>query len=102
MDEEREEVTRAEFEEVLELTRENNRILKSIQKSSRWSKVFSVLWMLIVLGGMLYLYYILQPYIEDLMELYEMSKNAGSGGSEFLQQFLGGEATSSPPTPNLP
>lgn len=76
---------------MLELTRENNRMLRKMARRSRFHRVLAILYFLILLGGMLYLYYYLQPYIEKLFGMYEMISsyevNSGAGVENFLDTF---------------
>lgn len=71
MESERDEITRKEFNEVIKLARANNRILRSIQRSSRVRKVFSVICFVFIIGVMFYFYYYFQPYIENMVSTYE-------------------------------
>ncbi|MEK7607730.1 MAG: hypothetical protein AAB484_02315 [Patescibacteria group bacterium] len=56
--------------ETRELTEENAVILKSIQRSNRFSLVFRVLYWVIIIGSSVGAYYLIQPYVETLKQAY--------------------------------
>ena len=56
---------------LLELTKENNRILRSMHRRMIWSQVFSIMYWLIILGVMGWSYYYLQPYFEKYLTTYQ-------------------------------
>jgi len=53
------------LEENLKISEENNKILRKISRAMTWSRIFSILYWLVVLGTTVGLYYILQPFIES-------------------------------------
>ncbi|MDB5204909.1 MAG: hypothetical protein JWP09_937 [Candidatus Taylorbacteria bacterium] len=57
-------------EETMELSKDNNRILHSIQRRERMTQVFRVVYWLILLGAGAGLYYYIQPYIDELVKAY--------------------------------
>lgn len=62
--------SRETLKEIVELTRENNKILKGIRNSQRWASILRALyWIMIVVsavGG----YYALKPYLSSLTNVY--------------------------------
>ena len=70
------------IKETLELTRENNRLLKKMRRRQFWGTLTSVLYWIIVLGVSFGAYYFLQPYLEKMKELFlgfqEMSESIPS------------------------
>ena len=66
------------FDEILQLSRENNAYIKKVRKSQKASTIFTVIyWIVIVivaLGG----FYFAQPYVSNMVNLY-------NGGISALQ-----------------
>lgn len=69
--------------ENLELTKENNEILKKMHRGAVWGRVFRVLYWVIVLGAMFGAYYILQPFLDSLLDAY----TSLMGGVESIQSI---------------
>lgn len=60
------------LKEILELTRENNRLLRKMYRNAVIGNILRVLWLTVIIGVPVYLYLtFLQPYIQDLSEAYE-------------------------------
>lgn len=54
------------LEETMELSKENNKILKKLHGAMRLSRAFKVLYWTIIIGSMLGVYYYFQPFIDSL------------------------------------
>jgi uncharacterized protein involved in cysteine biosynthesis len=87
------------LEEVTVLTRENHQILKRMQRARHWGRFFWFLKWLIVIGVTVWLYYYLQPIINQLFATYQslvsgvegISKTGPVGDiSKFLEWLKGG------------
>ncbi len=62
---------------ILELTEENNRMLRSARRAAWWSGFFKVIWWVVILGLPFALYYYyLQPYMNELLGTYQNVKGA--------------------------
>ncbi len=59
------------IDELLELTRENNRILRSMHRRMIWSQIFTFVYWLIILGVAGASFYFFQPYINKYMNTYQ-------------------------------
>lgn len=59
------------LKETAELTKENNKILRSMRRSARWSAFFRLVYWLVILGGAVGTYYLIQPYINTLIKSYQ-------------------------------
>lgn len=59
------------LEELLDLTRENNRILRSMHRRMIWSQVLSMIYWLIIVGAVGWSYYYFQPYFEKYLSTYQ-------------------------------
>ena len=66
MDQEEKELLRR----ILETTQKNNKMLSSIKQSMLWSRIFTYVYWIIILGTAVGVYYYLQPYIDDLLKVY--------------------------------
>lgn len=58
------------LEKTYELEKENNRMLRSIRNSGRWSLIFRVFYWLIIIGLSVGAFYFIQPYLQSLMDTY--------------------------------
>jgi len=64
----------------LELTQENNALLRKMRRSAIYRNIMKVVWLAIIIGLPVYIYYyFLQPYIVQLLELY---RDVETGTSE--------------------
>lgn len=59
------------IDELLKLTRENNKILRGMRASQRWSSVLSTFYYILIIGSFVGAYYYLQPVIDSLMGSYQ-------------------------------
>jgi membrane protein required for beta-lactamase induction len=66
-----EEYNGSKIDELLDLTKENNRILRSMHRRMIWSQIFSYIYWLIILGSLGWSYYYLQPYIAQSLDAYQ-------------------------------
>ena len=61
------------MDELLNLTRENNKILRSMRSSQRWSSFFRFAYWLIILGSIFGVYYYFQPTIQKYWNTVQTS-----------------------------
>jgi cation transport ATPase len=66
-----EETTHDKLDEVLELVRENNRILRKMHRSMVWSQIFTYVYWMIILGVAGWSYYHFQPYVVKYISTYQ-------------------------------
>ena len=57
--------------QILELAKENNKILRSMQRSARISRWIKIFYWVLLLGSIAGTYYYFQPYIDQIIKLYE-------------------------------
>lgn len=69
---------RSLVEETKELVEENNKILHSIQRTTRLGFFVKLLYWLVVFGIAVGAFYYVKPYIEQLMKVYESVKQTES------------------------
>ncbi len=61
------------IDELLELTKENNKILRSMRSTQRWSSFFTFVYWAIILGSIFGTYYYFQPTIKKYMKTMQVS-----------------------------
>ena len=62
--------------EIYKLTEENNKYLKRIDRRQRWGTYFRVLMFIIALGSAFGVYYILQPYFDNVSNIYNQAQSS--------------------------
>ena len=70
------------LDELLDLTRENNRILRKMHRKMVWGQVFTFIYWLAILGALGWSYYYFQPYIEQYVDAYQTILSAVNGIEE--------------------
>ncbi len=75
--------------ELLDLTRENNKILRAMRRTQKWSSFFTFLYWMLILGSIFGTYYYFQPTIKKYMQTIQTSV-------DILQKFK--EAAGTIPT----
>lgn len=70
----------------IELTRENNKLLKKIRRNGIIANIMRLVWWGIIIGVPLALYYyVLQPYIAELASVYQgVTEGAGNAQTNLL------------------
>ncbi len=58
------------LERVLELSEENNRILKKMLRSMRWGRLVRVIYWSVILAASVGAFYYVQPYWDGLVDIY--------------------------------
>jgi hypothetical protein len=66
-----------QLKEALELARDNNKMLHKMRKSMIWSRVFKIIYLVIILGVTFGAYYFIQPYLEGVLGAYQSVLGAG-------------------------
>jgi hypothetical protein len=62
------------------LAQDNNEMLRSIKRSMRLQRIMSILYWVFIVGSAIGAYYVLQPYLTQLMDVY-------SGAGNVLKTF---------------
>lgn len=65
----------SKVDELLEITRENNKILRGMRRSQRLSSFFSLIYWAVILGSILGTYYYFQPTIQKYMKILQASES---------------------------
>ncbi|MBU1246370.1 hypothetical protein KJ973_01140 [Patescibacteria group bacterium] len=58
--------------EMQKLARDNNKILRHIQRSAYVGIFFRILYWALIIGSMLGLYYYLQPFLDNIVETFNV------------------------------
>ncbi|MFA5997589.1 MAG: hypothetical protein WC791_03845 [Candidatus Paceibacterota bacterium] len=61
------------LDELLELTRENNKILTGMRSTARWGSFFKVIYWTVILGSIVGVYYYFQPTIQKYANVLQTS-----------------------------
>lgn len=61
------------LDELLEITRENNKILRGMRRTQRWKSFFSFVYWMLILGSIFGVYYYFQPTIKKYTETIQTS-----------------------------
>lgn len=62
----------------LELTEENNRLLRKMRRGAIWGGIFKLIWLAILIGLPVYVYItFLQPILGDVVDTIETVQGAG-------------------------
>ncbi|MEK7585844.1 MAG: hypothetical protein AAB477_01255 [Patescibacteria group bacterium] len=62
--------TKQLLKESLELSKENNHMLKKMVRSQRWTNVYRVVYWGIIIFSSVGAYYFIQPYLSNLVNVY--------------------------------
>ena len=68
------------LEESLALAKDNNSMLHSMSRSMRVQRVMTAIYWLFIIGSAVGAYYFVQPYLDQIMDLY-------AGAIDVLKQF---------------
>jgi hypothetical protein len=63
------------IDELLELTRENNKILRKMHRAQLWSGIFRFLYWATIIGTSIGLWYYFQPTIDNYIRTYQTLLN---------------------------
>ena len=69
-----------QMQRLLELKEENNQILKKMRRSQQIASVMRAVYWLIIIGVTVGVFYTLQPYLDQLKDVY-------GGANDVLQNF---------------
>ncbi|MEA3399479.1 MAG: hypothetical protein U9R00_03155 [Patescibacteria group bacterium] len=58
------------LERNFKLAKENNHLLKKLNRAHLWSRAFSAIKWLVIIGISLGAYYYIQPFLENLLSIY--------------------------------
>ena len=53
------------------LTEDNNKMLRSIRRSQHFDSIMRIIYWVIIIGSALFGYYLLQPYMDQVVKMYQ-------------------------------
>ena len=62
------------IDELFELTKENNKILRKMRSSQKWASITRLFYWLVIIGISIGAYYYVEPYLKQVLSLYSQSK----------------------------
>ena len=65
--------------ENLEISRESLKILKGVRRANRLAVAFKIFYWLIIIGSAIGAYYILQPYLQQALDIAKQAQETISG-----------------------
>ncbi len=77
------------LEETFELVKDNNVMLHKIRSAQKWASFMRIVYWLVIIGISIGAFYVLQPYVDKLMKMYnDISGMKQSVDSVSLQDIL--------------
>ena len=67
------EMDERKLDELLQVTHENNEILRSMRRTQRWSSFFTFVYWAVILGSIFGTYYYFQPVIQKYLKTAQTS-----------------------------
>lgn len=61
---------KSNLEETREIVERNNELLKNIESTLFWRRVFSILYWVVIIGFAVGVFYFLEPYVDRVMDAY--------------------------------
>lgn len=71
----------------LELSKENNRMIRALHRNYKITRVFRLVYISLILISIFGLYYYLEPYVEEVSRLYGGSANTLKDLQEVIENF---------------
>jgi len=69
-------IYKEKLERTFELAEENNKMLKKIVRSMRWSRIFRTISAIVIIGASVGIFYFLQPFFEQIAETYSVFRDS--------------------------
>ena len=73
------------LERTLKLSEENNEILRKLQRSMHLARIMSLVYWIFIIGSAIGAYYLIQPYLEQMLNIYGGAKSGLSNYSNLFQ-----------------
>lgn len=73
-----------------QLNADTNKVVHSMRRSQRIHSFFAIVWWLLVMGVSVYTYFnYVQPYVEQVVELYGSAQDVQGQVQGFFSQYFG-------------
>ena len=76
------------LQEILELTQENNKMLHSMKRSMRFARIMSYIYWAFIIGSAVGAYYLIQPYVDQAVSVYEGASEKIDGINNSIKSFI--------------
>lgn len=83
--ENRDHVSRKEFNQLQALVKDNNELLRKMHRAAIFKRIMMLLYLAIIIGGMIVAYYFIQPYLEGALGF---AQNTSGGSGALIQELL--------------
>lgn len=71
----------------VDLAQENNAILHSMRRSMHISRIMTFIYWIFIIGSAVGAYFIIQPYLDQLLEVYGGAKSNLNSFNEMFKNF---------------
>ena len=75
------------LEQSVSLAKDNNKMLHSMRRSMRVSSIMNIIYWLFIIGSLAGAYYFIQPYLGQLMKVYDGAKSNLNDFNKVIQNF---------------
>ena len=76
------------LERNIALSEENNKMLRRLQSNMRWGRFIHAVYWIIIIGSAFGAYYFIQPYIDQLLQIYGKVQTVGGSVSPNILDAL--------------
>ncbi|MBI5139123.1 hypothetical protein HZA26_00730 [Candidatus Nomurabacteria bacterium] len=59
------------LQDTFNIAQENNQMLRALKRSMQMARVMSILYWVFIIGSAVGAYYLIQPYVDQMMSVYE-------------------------------
>jgi hypothetical protein len=73
--------------ETLELSRENNKVLKKLERAHKWSQFYRMFYWGLIILSLFGSYFFLQPYLQSLLGFYNGGQSSTKGLVDVLKDL---------------
>ena len=76
------------LERNIALSEENNKMLRRLQSNMRWGRFIHAVYWIVIIGSAFGAYYFIQPYIDQLLQIYGKVQTVGGSVSPNILDAL--------------
>jgi Trk-type K+ transport system membrane component len=73
------------LDRILELSEDNNSMLKKLVRAMRWAKLIRVVYIIIIVGSAVGIFYFMQPFVDQILGTYGGFKDSISNFNNAFQ-----------------
>lgn len=71
----------------VKLGEENNKMLRSLHRSMRISRIMSIIYWVFIIGSAVGAFYLIQPYIDSITSSYGEARDNLNGASDIIKTY---------------